>query len=49
MQKAAKEAKRIRTVFPPNVILASVKKEDDLDEEFARDPFKNFRVTKETL
>jgi hypothetical protein len=48
-QKAAKEAERMRTVFPPDVILASVEKEDDSDEEFARDPFENFRVTEETL
>ncbi len=49
MQKAAKEAKKIRIVLPSEVTLALIKTQNGQDKAFAKNPIKNLRVIKEML
>jgi hypothetical protein len=48
-QKAAKEAEKMRTVLPPEVILVPVETQDNQDETPVGNPVENLRVTEETL
>ncbi len=49
MQKVVKEAKKIRTLLPPEITLVLVRTQDSQDEAFARNPIKDLRVIEETL
>jgi hypothetical protein len=48
-QKAAKEAEKMRTVLPPEVILVPVETQDNQDETPVGNPVENLRVTEKTL
>jgi hypothetical protein len=48
-QKAIKEAKKIRTVLPPEMILASVKIQDNQDKALTKSLIENLKVIEETL
>ncbi len=49
MQKIAKEAKKIKTILPPEVTLALIKTQNGQDKAFAKNPIKDLRVIKEIL